>query len=139
MPRILKSVLAAAKAALAPRSQPGLTRSNDEVSGIRLAAKPTKPAEPPPPDYENCKHVFADFPLPAEGKGRVYQCQLCRAIGFRRQRFGGPGKIELYTCSRDKCLDIAVRRMTGRGPRGAYIWSCIKHGAQIVEQPKPAP
>ncbi len=101
------------------------------------------------PDPAKCKHLFSPFVLPAEGKGRVWQCQLCHAIGYRLNRFGGPGNggealsksVRLYTCShnRTKCDRVAVKRMTGRGPRGAYIWACEEHGRLLIEgsQTKP--
>lgn len=136
MPRILKSLLNLAKRA----SQPGLTRQVEPESGVQpIPAKAPKPADP-----GKCQHVFASFVLPAEGKGRVYQCQLCRAIGFKLNRFGGPGmspaafsrSIKLYTCSRYPCKGVAVRRMTGRGPRGSYVWACFEHGTQIEGQAK---
>ncbi len=133
MPRILKRLLGLAK------SQPGLTPPSAQL------APPKPAAPPPPPDPAKCKHVFAPFILPAEGKGRVWQCQLCRGIGFRTNRFGGPGNspeglsksIRLYDCSREGCKGVAVRRMTGRGPRGCYIWSCAEHGVQAEGHPTP--
>jgi hypothetical protein len=134
MPRILKSMLALKKPAPAP-SQPGLTPApEDEQSGVRVVAQP--PVSHKSPDPATCPHSWITFPLPAEGKGRVYQCPLCSTIGFRRQRFGGPGKIEPYTCSKPKCGAIAVRRMIGRGPRGAYIWSCFQHANPLIEVAK---
>jgi hypothetical protein len=153
MPRILKSILALARAkpsqpgltpdaqtsdpfGAAPSVQPEALRARDEqASGVHPIAAPA-PAERADP--AKCKHLFATFSLPAEGKGRVYQCQLCRAIGFKLNRFGGQGaalskSIRLYTCSKPKCQGVAIKRMIGRGPRGAYIWACEEHGGLMIE------
>lgn len=81
-----------------------------------------------------CDHSWGHFLLPSEPKGRVVQCVKCGVVGYRKSRHGGGGRIELYKCSRPDCKGAAVRRMTGRGPRGAYIWACSEHGS-LVEGP----
>lgn len=74
---------------------------------------------------------YVRFELPGEAGGRVYQCAVCRAIGFRRPNFHGRGKIIHYQCSRNECKGVARIRLHGRGPRGAYIWACNEHSVTI--------
>ena len=91
-------------------------------------------AAAPLPEQEQapaCEHVWVHFLLPSEPKGRVVQCSCCGVIGYRKSRYGGGGRIELYTCSRERCKGAAVKRMTGRGPRGSYIWACVEHNVLI--------
>lgn len=88
------------------------------------------PVLKPHVDSVPCEHQWAPFVLPAE-RGRVVQCALCRLIGYRRSRHGGPGKIQPYTCTHPACDGhLARHRMLGRGPRGAYIWACDVHSVQ---------
>jgi hypothetical protein len=84
-----------------------------------------------------CVHVWTHFLLPGESKGRVLQCSTCGVIGYRKSRYGGGGRIELYKCSRERCKGDAVRRMTGRGPRGSYIWACTEHSVLIEGPDRP--
>jgi len=64
--------------------------------------------------------------VPGEN-GRVYRCRRCKAYLFRRMRFGGAGKLVGYECSVNGCKNPAFVRLQGRGPRGAYRWSCGGH------------
>ena len=75
---------------------------------------------------------YVRFELPGEAGGRVYQCGVCKAIGFRRPNFHGRAKVVHYQCSRPGCEQVARTRLYGRGPRGAYIWACNEHSLEIV-------
>lgn len=86
------------------------------------------------PEAAPCAHTWEHFLLPGEPKGRVLQCTTCKVVGYRKSRHGGGGRIELYKCSHPRCKGDAVRRMTGRGPRGAYIWACTEHNLLIQGQ-----
>ncbi len=79
------------------------------------------------------EHSYKKFDLPGEPPGRVYQCVVCRAIGYRRPRFAGVGKIVNYQCTHPKCTATARSRIPGRGARGAYIWACFEHAPPLIE------
>jgi hypothetical protein len=83
-------------------------------------------------DHTGCDHAWKDFPLPAEPKGRVFQCAKCLVIGYRRTRGRaglphGGGKVEIFYCTKPKCPGVARGRLPGRLSRGAYIWACAAH------------
>jgi hypothetical protein len=88
------------------------------------------------PDHTHCDHAWRDYPLPAEPKGRVFQCAKCLVIGYRRTRgrggYGGSkGRIEIFYCTKPKCPGVARARLPGRGSRGAYIWACASHAVSL--------
>lgn len=124
-----------------PSPAPALRTREENASGVQPIASPV---EPDPIDPARCKHDLEHFTLPAESKGRVFQCKLCHVIGYRLARFGGPGSFQLYTCSKTmpggkKCGGWAIKRMIGRGPRGSYIWACRDHGGTLIEGLPPKP
>lgn len=77
---------------------------------------------------EQCTHAahWRPFELPGE-KGRVFQCGNCGVIGYRKSRYGGGGRIALYSCCKSGCRKLARSRLPGRGPRGSWVWACTEH------------
>ena len=79
---------------------------------------------------DSCEHLWSPTPTPPDSGYAWFRCQVCTAFGYRRR---GHGVITAYQCTqmtgkaKEGCSEIAIYRIPGRGPRGAYMWRCAEH------------